>query len=141
MNIEPSELSDAIRDILSEASRELKNRIKVEGETVAKECTKTLQQNSPVRAPESGERKGKKGGYRPGAYARSWMYIKNFNEITGNSDYIVYNDYHYRLTHLLENGHVNRDGTRSRKFVHIAPANNKACREYERRVEDAIREM
>lgn len=141
MNIEPSQFSDAIKDILGEASRELKNRIKVEGETVAKECTKTLRQTSPVRAPESGERKGKKGSYRPGAYARSWMYIQNFNEITGNSDYTVYNDHHYRLTHLLENGHVNRDGTRSRKFVHIAPANNKACREYERRVEDAIREM
>ncbi len=135
MTIEPSELSDAVAQILNDASLELKNKIKVAGEDVAQECVKQLKETSPVRADD------KKGKYKPGAYARSWRYQKNIDHITGSSDYTVYNDKHYRLTHLLENGHVNRDGSRSRKFVHIAPANNKACKDYERRVEDAIRNM
>lgn len=140
MNIEPSELDEAVREILDDASCELKNKIQVAGEEIAAECVKTLQKTSPVRET-GGERKGKKGNYKPGAYARSWMYVRKVSKITGNSEYTVFNDHHYRLTHLLENGHVNRDGTRSRKFVHIAPANNKACRDYERKVEDAIRDM
>lgn len=139
MNIEPHELSDAVRNILDDASKELKNKIKVAGEEVAKECTKTLRQTSPVRVVKEGSKSSHR--YKPGAYARSWTYSKNYDHITGNSDYTIHNRTHYRLTHLLENGHVNRDGTRSRKFVHIAPANNTACKDYERKVEDAIREM
>lgn len=139
MNIEPYELEDAVRHILDDASKELKNKIKVVGEEVAKECVKQLKETSPKRTGNA--EKGTKNKYRPGAYARSWMYSKQFNEITGSNEYTVYNDWHYRLTHLLENGHVNRDGSRSRKFVHIAPANNKACKDYERKVEEAIRDM
>ena len=135
MNIEPSELEDTVKAILAEASADLKERITVAGEEVAKECVKTLKQTSPKYTGS------KKTEYKPGAYARSWMYMRKMNRITGNSEFVVYNNKHYRLTHLLENGHVNRDGTRARKFIHIAPANNTACKEYERKVEDAIHGM
>lgn len=141
MTIQSSELSEAITEILESATEELKTRIDEAGEAISADGVKTLKATSPVRAGNT-ERTGSKGkSYRPGAYARSWKYDRNYNAITGNSKYTVYNDWHYRLTHLLENGHVNRDGTRTRKFVHIAPVNDKMSRNFEKKVEDAIHEM
>lgn len=44
---------------------------------------------------------------------------------------------HYRLTHLLENGHLNRDGTtRSKEFPHISIANEHAQKKVEKLLED-----
>lgn len=139
MTVMPSELSEAITTILEDASLELKEKIDEAGKEVSDKGVKTLKQTSPVRAGDQSQRK--KGGYRPGAYARSWRSQREYNAITGNSNYTVYNDHHYRLTHLLENGHVNRDGSRSKKFVHIAPVNSNMIKEYERKVEDAIHDM
>jgi len=34
----------------------------------------------------------------------------------------IYNKPHYRLTHLLEDGHLNRDGSRTEGKPHIEPA-------------------
>ena len=55
----------------------------------------------------------------------------------------VWNQRHYRLTHLLENGHVVKNGTgrnsgrqQTRAFVHIKPVNDDA----QKRLEEAIME-
>lgn len=58
---------------------------------------------------------------RRGKYAKSWA-MKNDKK--GNV--IVYNT-EYRLTHLLEKGHVKRGGKgRTRPFGHIRPAEERA---------------
>ena len=59
----------------------------------------------------------------------------------GRKTAIVYNRDHYRLTHLLENGHVIKNGTgrtygRTRSFEHIGPVNEEA----QKRLEEAIME-
>lgn len=135
MNIEPSELSSAIASILEDVSSEVKERVDKAGSEVAESGAGELKQTSPKY---TGDRKLK---FRPGAYARSWRVKSVVSPITGNSYHTIYNDHHYRLTHLLEFGHVNRDGTRAKKIVHIEPVNRRVCKEFERKVEDVLNDL
>lgn len=68
----------------------------------ATETRDFLRQNSPKR-PSNGE------------YAKSWAVKKDKR----SHKYIVHNKDHYRLTHLLEHGHLikNQYGTWSRRFA------------------------
>ena len=81
---------------------------------VGKQAVDKLKATSPTR-PGHGE------------YARSWA-VKKVRD-----GYVVYNKDHYRLTHLLEKGHVvrNKFGTygRAPAFVHIKPVEEWAIRE------------
>lgn len=57
---------------------------------------------------------------------------------------VVFNSDHYRLTHLLENGHVSRNGTgrtfgRVPAYPHIAPVNDWAEQELPKRVKEKLR--
>ena len=44
----------------------------------------------------------------------------------------------YQLTHLLEKGHVGRDGRRVKAIEHIRPVEEKAAAEFEDKVKGAI---
>ena len=45
----------------------------------------------------------------------------------------------YRLTHLLEKGHLTRDGrTRSKSFIHIAPVEQKAIQDFEQELKKEL---
>ena len=50
----------------------------------------------------------------------------------------VYNKTDYQLTHLLEKGHVGRDGRRVKAIEHIRPVEEKATAEFEDKVKGAI---
>lgn len=61
----------------------------------------------------------------------------------GHRKEIVWNARHYRLTHLLENGHVIKNGTgrtygRTRSFEHIGPVNKEAQEKLEQAIMEAI---
>lgn len=57
-----------------------------------------------------------------------------------NSSMVIHNKTDYQLTHLLEKGHVNRDGSRSKKFVHIAPVEAHVIKNFEDEVEKVIKD-
>lgn len=52
---------------------------------------------------------------------------------------IVYNREHYRLTHLLEFGHANRDGSRTKPILHIRKTEDKYKEKFVEELERKIR--
>lgn len=78
------------------------------------------------------------GGFKGTKYKHSWT-SKVERTRTGISG-VTYNAKHYRLTHLLEFGHARRGGGRNTTaYEHIAPVNDWAQEEVERRMEDKLK--
>ena len=106
-------------------------------EAYTKEITNEVR-DAAIRVGEeaAGELKAS-GPKKTGKYAKFWK-IKVV-EGEGTINVTVHNSKYYRLTHLLENGHVNRDGSRTRGRPHIKPVEEKVKEEYLKAVEEAIR--
>lgn len=118
-----------LSDVLKKYNAEIQNQIKKTTDIVSEETKRALRESSPRRSGN----KLRHGKYRPGSYARSWS-----TSVTRNSfaDYEVttYNRVHFRLTHLLENGHASRNGGRVSPQVHIAPIEEKAITDFTNRI-------
>lgn len=64
-------------------------------------------------------------GDRTGRYRKGWK-LKKVGD-----NYVIHNATSASLTHLLEKGHVLRNGGRSKAFVHIKPAEEMVIKEFE----------
>lgn len=115
-----------IKDILNDYSEEIQEAITEEAEKIAKSGANKLKATSPKRT---------------GRYAKGWKVKvvkgKGFINTT------IYNSTNWQLTHLLEKSHVikNKNGTygMSKPQVHIAPVEEECVAEYERNVENIIK--
>jgi hypothetical protein len=123
--IDVDHLQSEMDKILKEYSGEVIGGIKVSAEEAGKEAVKHLRKTSPKR---------KKGG---GAYAKSWKLVKSFNRL-GIGSVTVFNEKHWRLTHLLENGHYSRSGKWVSAQPHIAPAEEMAIKSFEEKVKEFV---
>jgi Bacteriophage HK97-gp10, putative tail-component len=108
------EISKALKKYTNEVSQGIEE-VKVE---VAKDTVKELRKTSPKDT---------------GDYAKGWARKK-----VGNAE-VVHNRTDYQLTHLLEKGHAKRGGGRVAGKAHIAPAEEKAVKEFIDRVEKVIK--
>ena len=120
-------VSDQMAEILDGYDKEVREAVEKDIEKVARDTAKKLRQTSPK---ESGE------------YAKNWS-VRNDRK---SKTTIVYNKAPtYRLTHLLENGHVvrNQYGTWGRTSAepHIAPAEQEAVKDLVKKVEEDIEKI
>lgn len=136
--IDISQLADEISKCLTEYSVEIGKKIDKVVRITAKKATNELKNASPRRSSEKPRKYVPSGkSYPAGSYAKSWGSILLCDKI-GNSSMIARNKTHYRLTHLLENGHKNRNGTNARPIVHITPVEEKVTSDFLKSVEDII---
>lgn len=73
-----------------------------------------------------------------GKYAKSWA-VKMVKETENALTLVVHSKNKYQLTHLLEYGHAKRGGGRVEARAHIAEAESKAVRSFEKEIEEAVK--
>lgn len=122
-----AQIEDCVEEYGLEALREINNSM----DEVAKEAVQKLKATSP---------KGPKG------YANNWTLKRQRSKSKGLNMITVHNKETYMLTHLLENSHVidNGYGVYGRtapgrgQHIHIAPVEEWAAGEWEKRVKEAL---
>ena len=127
VKVKPEQLDEAIRGQL---------------ETYNAEITKNINENLKEVAETTAETLKKGGAYkeRTGKYTPDWsVTARKAVSVTQGEQYSVHNRKHYQLTHLLEKGHVTRNGKRTRAFEHILPAEQAAEELAVEAVEKAVR--
>ncbi len=106
MKLDQMSADDIVNEIMGqlvEYSEEVDEIMQDEIDQVSKDAKKDLSTNPII--PE-----------RTGEYKKSFR-IKKVAQGSGYKRNVLYNKLH-QLTHLLENGHLTRAGTRTRKFPH-----------------------
>ena len=115
--IKPSQLASEIMKALEEYA-EVTDEAAAAGVTeTAKTVTNMLHDAKP-----SGS--GKYGSWAE--YNADWTHKKEKGSASVYSE-VVYNQKHYPLAHLLENGHALQGGGRAQAFPHIAPVAEEAA--------------
>lgn len=117
-----------VADILNDYSEEIQEAITEEAEKIAKEGVQSLKHTSPVN---------KKNTRHKGKYAKGWR-VK-VTKGKGFVNCIIHNATDYQLTHLLENGHLTRNGGKTKPIKHIEPVHDKCIEDYESGVERIIK--
>lgn len=130
--VRPINLEKAVSEVLKEFGDECLTVLDQSVKEVADEATEKLK-NVTTFAP---------GRHPSGDYSKDWV---NDEMPTARLKVkrVVHNEDHYRLTHLLENGHVSRNGTgrtfgRVPAYPHIAPVNQWAEQELPRKVKEKL---
>lgn len=125
------DVGKALQDILAEYGEEVYEVAGTAVDQVSEEAVTKLQSS------------GSFGG--TGAYKRDWT---STDEPVGRlkKKRIIHNADHYRLAHLLEKGHVIRNGTgrtfgRTNAYPHIKPVEEWAIAELPKRVEELIKKI
>ena len=121
LNVNINKLADEIAQTLTNHGQKIQKGMGISAEKVAKKVIKTLEKTSPKKT---------------GNYSKAWT-SKHDENLGINTNYTVFNKEGY-LTHLLEDGHANRDGGRTAGIPHIRPAEEMAIAEFIKEVEGVI---
>lgn len=123
MKISDDDLSTAMQKILSKYGNDVRDVVRRLVKKAGEEARDELKQTSPRRT---------------GRYAEHWMTSGYTWSTSGAEVTVSVAPPHYRLTHLLEYGHANRNGGRTPAKVHIKPVEEEVKRELEKNVRQAI---
>lgn len=123
--INPEDLGAAIDDELSLYHQDVTKMVNNLSAKAAKELVKKTRVTAPV---------GARGSFRKNITSR--VSKKNRN---GDTYAWCVNAPDYRLTHLLVNGHAKRNGGHTKGDPFLANATAEVLPEYERQVEEAIK--
>ena len=127
--INPLDFDKAIKGILEEYGEQVTEVMGDSIDSVSKEAVERLQ-NVQTFA---------ENGNPTGAYSKSWE-AEDIKTGRLSKKRVIHNKEHYRLTHLLEKGHVSRNGTgrtfgRVPAYPHIAPVNDYVREELPKEIE------
>ena len=129
--IKPIDLTETINNLLKEYGEDV---YEVMGESIKDVSKEAMNDLKAVRKFSS-------KGHPSGAYSKSWD-VERIQVSRFSVEDIVYNEDHYRLTHLLENGHALKRGGRTygsvKAYPHIKPVNDAAQEKLIRQVESRI---
>lgn len=123
--IGPEQLAEAIEQELSLYSGRVLGGIETASHDAAKKLVKLTRAKAPV---------GHRGRYKKSISQMPWN-VGRFSR--GRIWYVRAPD--YRLTHLLVKGHAKKDGGRTRANSFLQDALDEVLPEYERRVEEVIK--
>ena len=129
--IKPINLERTLKEILTKYGDDVYEVLSAAVAEISNEATKKLRAGGPY------------GG--TGAYKNDWA-ADDIPKGVLSKTRVVYNTEHYRLTHLLEKGHVSRNGTRRtfgtvRAYPHIKPVEDWTIKELPQKVEEAIKHI
>lgn len=136
IKIKPQELADTVAKLLEEYNEQVIEVMNEEGRKVAKEGAKELKQISPNSKRTRGTRT---------KYNKSWSTKEDKAPINAkkmgaaNTNTIFSEDPNYRLTHLLEKGHLTRNGKRTKSYPHASITEKNVISKFSKNVEEAIK--
>ena len=123
MNTTINNLDKAIEDILEDYSTNITETVNEQTEKAAEQLRKDISADAPVK---SGKQK------------KSWKVAKQ--KVAGLDLLAIVHSTDYRKVHLLENGHLNRDGvTRTKPIRYISTNEEKIIEQYQVNVANAIK--
>lgn len=120
--VTPEQLGEAIKEILDEYGEEVNNNIEEITTRIAKKGVQALRSASSV--------------FGTGKYKSGWK--AEFENTRYSKTAIIWNAKLPGLPHLLENGHLLRNGMRSTGRIHIAPIEDQLVREYQEMLEKKL---
>ena len=122
MNISIDDMAKELAAGLQEYSQEVADGIKSLSDELAEKGVAELKSTSPERT---------------GRYKKGWTRTTRYESKSAKRNEI-HNKTAYQLTHLLEKGHVGRNGQRVRAIEHIQPVEEELKTEFETRVMELL---
>ncbi len=118
-----SELDEALSDVLTNYATDLREAINADTEAAAQRLKKAISADAPVKT---------------GKQKKSWRIAKEY--LGGVDLKTVVHSTDYQKVHLLENGHVTRNGTTRTKPTYYVSSNaERIIKEYEEQVAETIK--
>lgn len=125
MSVDISELAEQITETLTEYTQEVSKKVKKAVDKTARQVNEEIKQHITFKD-------------RTGEYRKAFRLKTVKENESGKIKVWHVKKPHYRLTHLLEKGHINKNGTRTRAFPHIKYGEEIAKKNLEQIVREEI---